>query len=178
MIYSLSALVHNNLVIIKSQLAILINSLVGCLSNCELDNIYSDKNYLHISFVVTCLDILVDLVYWEKGTPVYERLTNNIANLLSNVNSFQSNISASSDELLVLSKISRSTGEKAETNFLVRAIGKVLDKLQYIHQCSGQDLLSEIYSTVGQLSDRLKKLLYSTWFLDHLLSNIPLSKKR
>ncbi|WP_353279844.1 SET domain-containing protein-lysine N-methyltransferase [Wolbachia endosymbiont (group B) of Xanthorhoe designata] len=177
MIYNLSALVHSNLVITKSQLHILINSLVGCLSNCELDDIYSDKNCLHISFIITCLDMLVDLVYREKETPVDKGLTGSIINLLSNINSFQSDISASSNILLVLSKISRSAGEKAEANFLVRAIGKVLDKLKYIQQCSDQDLPSEISSTVGQLSDRLKNLLHSAWFLDHLLSNMPLSNR-
>ncbi|WP_265014548.1 ankyrin repeat domain-containing protein [Wolbachia endosymbiont (group B) of Camptogramma bilineatum] len=177
MTYILSALVHNNLVTIKSQLSILIDSLVGCLSNCELDNIYSDKNWLHISSIVTCLDILVNLVDREKETFVDKRFTNNIVNLLSNIDSLQSNISDSSKILLVLSRISRSTREKVETNFLVRAIGKVLDKLQYIHQCSDQDLALEIYSNIGQLSDRLKNLLHLNWFLDHLLSNIPLSKK-
>ncbi|WP_265015238.1 hypothetical protein [Wolbachia endosymbiont (group B) of Camptogramma bilineatum] len=177
MTYILSALVNNNLVTIKSQLSILIDSLVGCLSNCELDNIYSDKNWLHISSIVTCLDILVNLVDREKETFVDKRFTNNIVNLLSNIDSLQSNISDSSKILLVLSRISRSTREKVEINFLVRAIGKVLDKLQYIHQCSDQDLALEIYSNIGQLSDRLKNLLHSNWFLDHLLSNIPLSKK-
>ncbi|WP_341810135.1 hypothetical protein [Wolbachia endosymbiont (group A) of Apotomis capreana] len=177
MTYILSALVHNNLVTIKSQLSILIGSLVVCLSNCELDNIYSDKNWLHISSIVACLGILVNLVNREKETFVDKGFTNNIVNLLSNIDSLQSNISDSSKILLVLSKISRSTREKVETNFLVRAIGKVLDKLQYIHQCSDQDLALEIYSNIGRLSDRLKNLLHSNWFLDNLLSNIPLSKK-
>ncbi|CAG5057158.1 unnamed protein product [Parnassius apollo] len=106
---------------------------------------------------------LHDVLFHAEGipTPELQHILNSeltLANFFSIVanagtnaaEAFKTNISSSSNILLVLSKISRSVGEKAEANFLVRAIGKVLDKLQYIHQCSDQDLPSEISSTIGR----------------------------
>ncbi|WP_265015196.1 SET domain-containing protein [Wolbachia endosymbiont (group B) of Camptogramma bilineatum] len=170
-VFSLSRLTHAGLVIDEDLLCELIRSLTKGLGDCRLDSSYSDENYLCIRVLVNSLCTLVYLIYQngERDAIINKELAQGMLRMVSNLNSLQKDVKSSTEILSILGRVSKLTKDKVEIKFFQRTIGRVLYRLHFIGEHRNDDLEKKALSVVHELSDELKNLLHSDWYLDYLL---------
>ncbi len=174
MVFSLSRLARAGLVIDEDLSCELIHSLTKKFVSYRLDSSYSDKNHLHVYPLVNSFSTLVCLIYQSKrrDTIISRELAQGMLETVSNLNSVQKNMESSINMLSTLNKLSELMKNKVEAKFFQRAIGSVLYNLQFINEHQNDDLGEKAPSLVNKLSDKLKKLLCSDLYRDHLTDEL------